>query len=62
MSGFGGRETVRNSGLRAMPSLMLQVKAYMVRSRAEHRLKQLDERLLSDAGITRRDIRKAVWG
>jgi uncharacterized protein YjiS (DUF1127 family) len=62
MSAFGDRQTVRNQGLRAMPSLMLQVKTFMVRSRAERRLAQLDDRLLADIGVSRGSIRKAVWG
>ncbi len=62
MRGSLHRETVRHPGAIAAPGLMRQVKAYLVRSRAENRLRQLDDRLLADVGVKRLDIGKAVWG
>lgn len=35
---------------------------YLVLSRAQRELERLDDRLLSDIGITRGDIRRTVWG
>jgi uncharacterized protein YjiS (DUF1127 family) len=56
------RETVRNHGITAKPGLMGSLKAYLSRSHAERQLRQLDDRLLSDIGLKRTDISKAVWG
>jgi uncharacterized protein YjiS (DUF1127 family) len=57
-----GRETIRNQGLGLTPGLMNTVKAYIARSRAERQLRQLDDRLLADIGVTRGDISRQVWG
>jgi uncharacterized protein YjiS (DUF1127 family) len=57
-----GRETIRNSGFKASPGLMGQIKTYLARSHAEKQLRQLDDRLLSDIGLKRADIGKSIWG
>ncbi len=57
-----GRETVRNHTFFLAPGLMGQINTYIARSRAEKQLRQLDDRLLSDIGLTRADIGKSIWG
>ena len=57
-----GRETVRNHAFNATPGLMGQIKTYLARTHAEKQLRQLDDRLLSDIGLKRADIRKSIWG
>lgn len=54
------RETMRVSGTHN--GLMGKVKGFLVRSRAERQLHQLDDRLLSDIGVTRGEITARVWG
>jgi uncharacterized protein YjiS (DUF1127 family) len=39
-----------------------RVANYVTRSRAERQLQALDDRLLSDIGLKRSDIRRMVWG
>ncbi len=51
------RETTVNS-----IGVMGRVKSYLSRSRAERQLKQLDDRMLSDIGVTRSEISSRVWG
>ncbi len=43
-------------------SLMGRVKSFLSYSRAERQLKQLDDRMLSDIGVTRGEISARVWG
>ena len=62
MFGVYQRETVRNNGLNGGPGLMRQFKSFVVRSRAERRLKQLDDRLLADVGVKRADIGRGRLG
>ena len=50
------RETTRNAGV------MVRVKTFLSRSRAERQLHQLDDRLLADIGIVRGEISNRVWG
>ena len=54
------RETAHVSGTNN--GLMGKVKGFLARSRAERQLHQLDDRLLSDIGVTRGDITNRVWG
>lgn len=51
------RDTTANS-----IGVMGRVKSYLSRSRAERQLKQLDDRMLSDIGVTRSEITTRVWG
>ena len=39
-----------------------KVANFVSRSQAERQLQALDDRLLSDIGLKRSDIRKMVWG
>jgi len=57
-----GREAVRNRGFSMGPGLIGRVKTYMARSKAEHQLSQLDDRLLADIGLKRSEISSMVWG
>jgi uncharacterized protein YjiS (DUF1127 family) len=57
-----GRKTIRNTQPQAPRGLMGLVKSYLARSRAEHQLRQLDDHLLSDIGISRPEIGRTVWG
>ena len=54
------RETAHVSGTHN--GLMGKVKGFLVRSRAERQLHQLDDRMLADIGVTRGDITSRVWG
>ncbi len=54
------RETMHVSG--SHNGLMGKVKGFLSRSRAERQLHQLDDRLLSDIGVTRGEITARVWG
>ncbi len=54
------RETFHVSGSHS--GLMGKVKGYLTRSRAVRQLHQLDDRLLSDIGVTRGEITARVWG
>ena len=56
------RETMRVSSTRNGHGLMGKVKGFLVRSRAERQLHQLDDRMLADIGVTRGDIASRVWG
>ena len=56
------RETVYNSGSFAEVGLMGRVKNFMARTRAERQLLMLDDRLLSDIGVSRSEISSRVWG
>ncbi len=57
-----GREAVRNQGFSMGTGLLGRVKTYLAKSRAEHQLAQLDDRLLADIGLKRGEIEKMVWG
>ncbi len=50
------RDTLNSVGV------MGRVKSYLSRSRAVRQLKQLDDRMLSDIGVTRSEISTRVWG
>jgi len=54
------RETAHVSGTHH--GLMGKVKGFLARSRAVRQLHQLDDRLLSDIGVTRGEITNRVWG
>ena len=54
------RETAHVSGTHN--GLMGKFKGFLVRSRAERQLHQLDDRMLADIGVTRGDITSRVWG
>ncbi len=56
-----GREAVRNQGTSMGTGLLGRVRTYMVRSRAERQLAQLDDRMLADIGLTRSEISSMVW-
>ena len=56
------RETTRNAGLTVKMGMMGKMKSFISRSRAEHQLQQLDDRLLADIGIARGEISSRVWG
>ena len=55
-------ETVRNAKSGASPGLMVRMKNVVVGARAVRQLHQLDDRLLADIGLMRRDIDARVWG
>ena len=55
-------ETVRNAKSGASPGLMARMKNVVVGARAVRQLHQLDDRLLADIGLMRRDINVRVWG
>jgi uncharacterized protein YjiS (DUF1127 family) len=55
------RETVRNGNVNTN-GVMGRMKSFLVRSRAERQLRQLDDRMLADIGIVRSDISRQVWG
>ena len=55
-------ETVRNSKSGASAGLMARMKNVVVGTRAVRQLHQLDDRLLADIGLMRRDIDARVWG
>ncbi len=55
-------ETVRNAKSGASPGLMARMKNVVVGTRAVRQLHQLDDRLLADIGLMRRDINARVWG
>jgi uncharacterized protein YjiS (DUF1127 family) len=57
-----GREAVRNEGFSMGSGLLGRMKTYLVRSRAERQLAQLDDRLLADIGLKRSEISTMVWG
>jgi uncharacterized protein YjiS (DUF1127 family) len=54
------------STLRFVPDFLGRIGAvvadYVSRSRAEHQLADLDDRLLLDIGVSRNDIHAMVWG
>jgi uncharacterized protein YjiS (DUF1127 family) len=53
-------------GLAILPDFLSKVSSKVVnfvsRSQAERQLQALNDRLLSDIGLKRSDIRKMVWG
>jgi uncharacterized protein YjiS (DUF1127 family) len=55
------RETVRN-GNANFNGVMGRMKSFLVRTRAERQLHQLDDRMLADIGIVRAEISSRVWG
>jgi uncharacterized protein YjiS (DUF1127 family) len=55
------RETVRNGNLNTN-GVMGRMKSFLVRTRAERQLRQLDDRMLADIGIVRGEISNRVWG
>ena len=59
-------DATNTQGARAIPDFLTRVSSrvanYVTRSRAERQLQALDDRLLSDIGLKRSDIRKMVWG
>ncbi|MFT3987082.1 DUF1127 domain-containing protein [Aestuariivirga sp.] len=57
-----GREAVHNSGVRTGSGLVDRLRNYIARSRAEHQLAQLDDRMLADIGLKRSEISRMVWG
>ena len=57
-----GREAVHNQGSTMGAGLLGRVKSYLVRSKAERQLAQLDDRLLADIGLKRSEISTMVWG
>lgn len=56
------RETTRNFGHGTKPGLMGKIKGYLVRTQAVRQLNQLDDRMLSDIGLSRGEINSSVWG
>jgi len=56
----------RETGQAFIPDFLSRVSSrvanYVTRSRAERQLQALDDRLLSDIGLKRSDIRRMVWG
>jgi uncharacterized protein YjiS (DUF1127 family) len=56
------RDIPGNSGIDAMPGMMVRVKTYLARNRAERQLHLMDDRMLADVGVKRGDIGRVVWG
>jgi uncharacterized protein YjiS (DUF1127 family) len=42
--------------------LVGRIRTFLARSRAEHQLAELDDRLLADIGLKRSEISRMVWG
>ncbi len=65
MSRTTHHRTARESSV-IIPDFLSRVSSKVVnfvsRSQAERQLQALDDRLLSDIGLKRSDIRKMVWG
>jgi uncharacterized protein YjiS (DUF1127 family) len=61
MSATMTRETARRQQFE-IHGLMGRMKHYFALTRAERRLQQLDDRLLSDIGLNRAEIGRSVWG
>ena len=57
-----GRQTTRNEGVDASPSLFGRIRTFLSKSRAERQLSQLDDRMLADIGLKRSEIHRMVWG
>lgn len=57
-----GREAIHKGGYGMGAGLLGRVRSYLARSRAEHQLSQLDDRLLDDIGMKRSEISQAIWG
>lgn len=57
-----GREAVRNQGQTLGIGLLGRVRTYIIRSRAERQLTQLDDRMLADIGMQRSEISSLIWG
>lgn len=53
---------MNNNNNQTTNGVMGRVKSFLSRSRAERQLKQLDDRMLSDIGVTRGEISARVWG
>ncbi|HMT14405.1 MAG TPA: DUF1127 domain-containing protein [Aestuariivirga sp.] len=49
-------------GFEAHPGFVSRMKTYIARTRAERQLRQLDDRLLADIGVSRSEITRMVWG
>jgi uncharacterized protein YjiS (DUF1127 family) len=56
------RQSIGRQSIVEVPGLMGRVRTYIARSRAERQLRQLDDHLLADIGVSRKDIGKSVWG
>ena len=56
------RDAVRSQGSSMGAGLLSRVRIYLVRSRAERQLGQLDDRMLADIGMQRSEISTMVWG
>jgi uncharacterized protein YjiS (DUF1127 family) len=54
--------TTTTHGIETHPGFVSRMKTYIARSRAERQLRQLDDRLLADIGVSRSDITRMVWG
>ncbi|HUR42907.1 MAG TPA: DUF1127 domain-containing protein [Aestuariivirga sp.] len=57
-----GHETIYLKASGASNGLMGRIRTFLARSRAEHQLAQLDDRLLADIGLKRSEISQMVWG
>lgn len=61
-----GRTVTSGSTLRVLPDFLGRiaggVAGYVKRSRTEHQLEALDDRLLADIGLKRSEIHQMVWG
>lgn len=55
-------ENLGTSSAAAMPGVMVRVKSYLARNRAERQLHMMDDRMLADVGVKRGDIGRVVWG
>ena len=53
---------MRSQGSSMGAGLLSRVRIYLVRSRAERQLGQLDDRMLADIGMQRSEISTMVWG
>lgn len=57
-----GRQTTFKNRSGFGEGLMGKVRSFIAKTRAEHELSQLDDRLLADIGLNRSEIRTTVWG